>query len=152
MARALARARDAAAQGEVPVGAILVGPQGLIAEGWNQPIAHADCSAHAEIVCLRAAGQVVGNYRLPGTTLYVTLEPCVMCAGAIIQARVKRVVFGAADPKAGAAGSVHRILPGEGLNHQVILDAGLMAEASGALLRDFFREKRAAARGAASAV
>lgn len=142
MARALELAREAARQGEVPVGAVLVGPEGLIAEGWNRPIATADCSAHAEIVCLRAAGARRGNYRLPDATLYVTLEPCAMCAGAIIQARLTRVVYGATDPKAGAAGSVHRVLPGEGLNHQVQLEGGLMAAECGELLREFFRQRR----------
>ncbi|UCH54295.1 MAG: tRNA adenosine(34) deaminase TadA, partial [Pseudomonadota bacterium] len=117
MRRALALARHAEENGEVPVGAVVVHDGEVIGEGWNQPIVSHDPSAHAEIVALRAAAQRAQNYRLPGAILYVTLEPCVMCAGAIVQARLARVVYGAADPKAGAAGSVFSLLTSEQLNH-----------------------------------
>jgi tRNA(adenine34) deaminase len=143
MHQALALAERAAAAGEVPVGAVLVRDGEVIGEGWNQPIGTHDPTAHAEIVALRTAGQRLGNYRLPGSTLYVTLEPCVMCAGAIVHARVARVVYGAADPRTGAAGSVFDLLPSdERFNHRAVCEGGVLAEACGALLRDFFRWRR----------
>ena len=118
MRRALELATLAAREGEVPVGALIVKDGELIAEGRNRPIAHHDPTAHAEIQALRAAGKVLNNYRLPGTTLYVTLEPCPMCAGAIVHARVERVVFAATDPRTGAAGSIYNLLQSEKLNHR----------------------------------
>ncbi len=136
------QARRAEAAGEVPVGAVLVREDQLIATGCNQPIGQHDCSAHAEIVCLRAAGRELGNYRLPACTLYVTLEPCVMCAGAIIQARIARVVYGADDPKAGAAGSVYDVLSVPRLNHRPELEAGVLAAECSEQLRAFFRARR----------
>jgi tRNA(adenine34) deaminase len=142
MHRALALAGRAEAEGEVPVGAVVVMDGELLGEGWNRPIAAADPTAHAEIQALRQAAQRLGNYRLPGTTLYVTLEPCVMCAGAIIQARVARVVFGALDPKTGAAGSVFDILGSSRHNHHVAYAGGVLASESGVLLRNFFRRRR----------
>ncbi len=142
MAQALEQARAAQALGEVPVGALLVADDQLVAQGHNQPISAHDCTAHAEIVALRAAGQALGNYRLPGLTLYVTLEPCVMCAGAIVQSRVARVVYGAADPKAGAAGSVYDVLSAPRLNHAVALTAGVREDECASVLRAFFRARR----------
>ena len=143
MAKALALARRAEAEGEVPVGAVLVLDGELIGAGWNRPIATSDPSAHAEIQALRAAGQQLGNYRLCGTTLYVTLEPCVMCAGALVQARISRLVYGAADPKGGAAGSCFDLLPPDGrFNASMSCEAGLFAEESGQLLKAFFRRRR----------
>ncbi len=142
MALAVEQARAAQDLGEVPVGAVVVGDGELIATGHNQPISAHDCTAHAEIVALRAAGQALGNYRLPGLTLYVTLEPCVMCAGAIVQSRVARVVYGAADPKAGAAGSVYDVLSAPRLNHAVALTPGVCEHTCATLLRDFFRARR----------
>ena len=142
MRRALSLARRAEAEGEVPVGAVLVLRDDCIGEGWNHPIASQDPTAHAEIAALRAAAHRLGNYRLPGTTLYVTLEPCVMCAGALIHARVARVVFGASDPKGGAAGSVFKILGTDRLNHRVEVQGGLLAEESASLLQDFFAARR----------
>jgi tRNA(adenine34) deaminase len=140
---ALALAGRAAAEGEVPVGAVLVLDNALIGEGWNRPIGAHDATAHAEIQALRDAGRRVGNYRLPGTTLYVTLEPCVMCAGAIIHARVERVVYGAPDPKAGACGSVFDLLPSDGrFNHRTECRGGILAEDCGETLRAFFRARR----------
>ncbi|BAW81055.1 cytidine/deoxycytidylate deaminase [Candidatus Nitrosoglobus terrae] len=139
---ALTLARQAEQAGEVPVGAVLVQNNEIIGEGWNCPIGTHDPTAHAEIQAIRAAGQYRGNYRLVGTTLYVTLEPCVMCAGAIIQARIKRVVFGAFDPKAGAAGSVLPVLPGEGLNHRAEIQGGVLAESCGLMMSTFFRTRR----------
>lgn len=147
MARALALAKQAAAAGEVPVGALLVSADGvLIAEGNNRPIAEHDPTAHAEIDCLRRAGRELANYRFPGATLYVTLEPCVMCAGAIIHARVARVVYGAFDPKAGAAGSHSDVLIRSRLNHQPLVDGGVMQEECSQLLREFFKVRRRRAR------
>lgn len=143
MTRAIELARVAQEQGEVPVGAVLVRDDVLLAEGYNRPIMACDPTAHAEIVALRAAATVAGNYRLPGSTLYVTLEPCAMCAGAIIQARVQRVVFGARDPRAGAAGSVFQIFGEPRLNHRPAVTEGVLAENCGALLSDFFRQRRA---------
>ena len=148
MARALALARKAYEAGEVPVGALLVKEDEVVGEGWNRPILSHDPTAHAEVMALRAAGERIGNYRLVDTTLYVTLEPCVMCAGALVHARVKRVVFGAFDPKTGAAGSVFGLLQAEEHNHFIACEGGVLAEACGELLRDFFRERRRRARGA----
>jgi tRNA(Arg) A34 adenosine deaminase TadA len=143
MRRALELARHARdLHEEIPVGAVLVRDDKIIGEGWNQSISGNDPSAHAEIVALRAAGQRTRNYRLPGTTLYVTLEPCVMCAGAIVHARVDRVVIAADDPKTGAAGSVFDTLISDKHNHRVAITRGLLAEASTQLLREFFRERR----------
>lgn len=140
--RALALARAAAEQGEVPVGAVLVKDDALVAEGRNQPIALHDPTAHAEIVALRAAAVAAGNYRLSGTTLYVTLEPCIMCAGAMVHARVARLVFGAFDPLAGAAGSLVDAFALPGLNHRVDVQGGVMADKCGGLLKEFFRARR----------
>lgn len=142
MERALELARQAEQEGEVPVGAVVVLDNEVVGEGWNRPIAADDPTAHAEIQALRAAAARLGNYRLPGTTLYVTLEPCVMCAGALIQARVQRLVFGACDPKAGAAGSVFDILPSERLNHRIDVQGGVMENECAALLQKFFQERR----------
>jgi tRNA(adenine34) deaminase len=142
MRHALALAQRAEERGEVPVGAVLIRDDRIIGEGWNCPISARDPTAHAEIQAIRAAGQHVDNYRLGGATLYVTLEPCVMCAGAIIHARIQRVVFGASDPKGGAAGSVFNILPGNQLNHRVECQGGILAEACGTLLSIFFRARR----------
>ncbi|MCK5812746.1 MAG: tRNA adenosine(34) deaminase TadA [Cocleimonas sp.] len=139
---ALILADKAYQQGEVPVGAVLVKNNQIIAEGWNQPIAHHDPSAHAEIMALRLAGQAAQNYRLPETTLYVTLEPCVMCAGAMIHARVERLVFGAYDPKTGAGGSVFDIFSDARHNHQIEVVGGVLSELCGDKLRAFFRERR----------
>lgn len=133
----------AAREDEVPVGAVVVKDGQAIGEGWNRPIGAHDPTAHAEIQALRAAAQVLGNYRLPDTTLYVTLEPCAMCAGAIIHARVRRVVFGAFDPKGGAAGSVFEILGTDKLNHRVEVQGGVLAQECGDMLREFFVLKRA---------
>lgn len=142
MRQALQLAQRAALEGEVPVGALVVQDNVLIAEGWNQPILRHDPTAHAEIVALRAAAEILNNYRLLNTTLYVTLEPCVMCVGALVHARVGRVVYGASDPKTGAAGSVFDILGNERHNHRIEIQSGVMAEACGALLTDFFRARR----------
>lgn len=142
MRRALALAQCAAAEGEVPIGAVAVLEGEVVGEGWNRPITLADPSGHAEILALRAAGQATGNYRLPGATLYVTLEPCAMCAGAMVHARIARLVYGAADPKTGAAGSVFDIVRAPALNHRVEVVAGVLADACGATLRDFFLARR----------
>jgi tRNA(adenine34) deaminase len=142
MQRALELAQQAEQQGEVPVGAVIVRDDELIAEGWNQPVASHDPTAHAEIMALRAAGAAEENYRLLGTTLYVTLEPCVMCAGAIIHARVGRVVYGATDPRVGAAGSAFEVLGSEQFNHVVQVEGGVLAEQCADLLRSFFRARR----------
>lgn len=146
MGLALARARDAAAAGEVPVGAVVVKDGALLATGRNSPVATHDPSAHAEVNALRAAAAAVGNYRLDGCTLYVTLEPCAMCSGAMLHARLARVVYGAADPRTGAAGSVVDLFAQPLLNHHTRVTAGVAAEACGAMLQDFFRERRQAAR------
>ncbi|MCS5711053.1 tRNA adenosine(34) deaminase TadA [Candidatus Berkiella aquae] len=145
MRQALVLAQVAQAQGEVPVGAILVYDNQIIGEGYNSPIQQHDPSAHAEINALRHAGVKLKNYRLPKTTLYVTLEPCAMCAGAIIQARVERVVIGANDPKTGAAGSVFNILQNPALNHRVALTQGVLADECSEFLSQFFRLKRMSA-------
>ena len=142
MRRALELARHAGEAGEVPVGALVVLNGEVIGEGWNQPIVSHDPTAHAEVVALRAAAERMKNYRLPGTILYVTLEPCAMCAGAIVQARVARVVYGAADPKAGAAGSVFSLLQSTSLNHRAEVTGGVLAEECGRDLREFFQAKR----------
>ncbi len=146
MRYALSLAGRAAREGEVPVGAVLVKDGQVIGEGWNQPITGHDPTAHAEVMALRAAGRQLENYRLLDTTLYVTLEPCAMCAGAIIHARVSRVVYGAADPKGGAAGSVFDILCSDRLNHRVVCEGGLLAEPCGAMLSSFFTARRKAQR------
>jgi len=142
MQRALELTRQAEAAGEVPVGAVIVKDGVIIAEGWNHPIGANDPTAHAEIVALRAAGQALGTYRLTGTTLYVTLEPCAMCASAMVHARVRRLVFAAADPRAGAAGSVFNIVQHSALNHRLECTGGVLAEECGALLRSFFLARR----------
>ena len=142
MRRALNLAERAQADGEVPVGAVMVKDDECIGEGWNQPISTRDPSAHAEITALRAAAGRTENYRLPGTTLYVTLEPCAMCAGAIILARVSRLVYAAADPRSGAAGSVFNILQSEQLNHRVDLTAGVLELEAAAILQTFFKTRR----------
>lgn len=142
MRLALAAAEDARARGEVPVGAIVVHEDRVIATGANAPIATCDPTAHAEIVALRAAGQALGNYRLDGVDLYVTLEPCLMCAAAIVHARVRRVVFGAFDPKAGAAGSLIDAFALKGLNHRVDAFGGVLEAECGALLSHFFANTR----------
>jgi len=142
MERALTLAERAERLGEVPVGAVLVRDGEILGQGCNTMIGNRDPSAHAEINALRMAGQAEDNYRLPGSTLFVTLEPCSMCAGAIILARVERVVFAASDPKTGAAGSVFQILDHPELNHRCRVEGGLMAAESAALLKDFFRRRR----------
>jgi tRNA(adenine34) deaminase len=143
MQQALLLAERAESQGEVPVGAVVVLDGKIIGEGWNQPIGLQDPTAHAEIVALRDAALKVGNYRLPQTTLYVTLEPCPMCAGAIVHARVARVVYAADDPKGGAAGSVFDLLPtDERFNHCVAVKGGVLQHRATELLRSFFRRKR----------
>jgi len=142
MRHALELAARAEAAGEVPVGALLVMNQDIIGEGWNQPIASADPTAHAEIVALRAAARAVRNYRLSGTTLYVTLEPCPMCAAAMAHARIARLVFGAWDPRVGAAGSAFDLLKSPALNHRVDSFGGVLAEQCGEQLRRFFDARR----------
>ncbi len=144
MQHALSLAAQAADEGEVPVGAVLVKDGECLGEGWNRPIAEHDPSAHAEIRALRAAAQRMGNYRLPGTVLYVTLEPCVMCAGAMIHARIEHLVFGAFDPKTGAAGSVFSLLQDARHNHQIQVSGGILEAACAQTLRDFFRARRRA--------
>ncbi len=144
MRLALAEARQAGARGEVPVGAVLVRGDQVVASGGNCPIAAHDPSAHAEIITLRAAGQALGNYRLDDTVLYVTLEPCLMCASAIVHARVRRVVFGAFDPKAGAAGGIIDAFALKGLNHRVDVFGGVLEEECGSLLSGFFSGRREA--------
>jgi tRNA(adenine34) deaminase len=142
MEAALAEARLAAEAGEVPIGAVLVRADEIVARGQNSVIRTNDPTAHAEIVALRAAAQAIGNYRLNGCRLYVTLEPCAMCAGAMIHARIDRLVYAAADPKAGAAGSVLTVLNHPQLNHQMAVENGVLAQEAGELLRGFFRERR----------
>jgi tRNA(adenine34) deaminase len=143
MRAALGLAREAAAADEVPVGAIVVVDGQIVGSGFNQPILRHDPTAHAEIMALRDAASRLGNYRLPGSTLYVTLEPCVMCSGAIMHARVGRVVFGARDPKTGAAGSVIDLYGEERLNHHAAIEGGVLADECGALLSNFFAARRA---------
>lgn len=143
MQEALGLARQAATCDEIPVGAVVVDAAGVIVgRGFNQPIGRCDPTAHAEVVALRDAAVRLRNYRLPGCTLYVTLEPCVMCAGAMLHARISRVVFGAADPKTGAAGSVIDVFSAARLNHHADVVGGVLAEECGALLSDFFAARR----------
>lgn len=142
MQQAIALAHHASAQGEVPVAAILVHDDKIMAQAWNQPISHCDPSAHAEMLVLRQAGRQLNNYRLLDTTLYVTLEPCMMCAAAMVHARITRLVFGAFDPKAGACGSVINILEQPFLNHHVAYQGGLLEKDCSALLTQFFQQRR----------
>ena len=142
MQRALELAERAQQENEVPVGAIVVYADRIIGEGWNRPIQSSDPSSHAEINAMRAAAKEMGNYRLAGAELYVTLEPCVMCAGAMVQARISRLIFGATDPRAGAAGSVFEILPTDKLNHRVEVTGGVMATQCGNILKQFFADRR----------
>ncbi len=145
MREALKEAEKAAQEGEVPIGAVVVGPSGeIIGRGYNQPIGLCDPTAHAEIIALRKAAKHLGNYRLLDCEMYVTLEPCPMCAGALVYARLKRLVFGAHDPKAGACGSVYNIVQDKRLNHQLEVDGGLLAEECRALLQAFFKSRRGA--------
>jgi tRNA(adenine34) deaminase len=143
MRQALSQAQNAWALGEVPVGALVVKDGEIIATGFNQPIGTHDMTAHAEIMALRAAASILGNYRLPGCELYVTLEPCAMCAGAMLHARLARVVYGALDPKTGACGSVLDLFAQERLNHHTLLTGGVLAPECGQLLKDFFATRRA---------
>ena len=142
MRRALELAQLAQEEGEVPVGSVVVLKERILGEGWNRPISAADPTAHAEIQALRAAASALRNYRLTGATLYVTLEPCVMCAGAMFHARIGRVVFGASDPKAGAAGSIVDLFKNERLNHHAQIQGGVLASECGALLSRFFASRR----------
>ena len=142
MRRALELAQNARAAGEVPIGAVLTMDGAVIGEGYNRPISNHDPTAHAEVQALRDAAERRGNYRLPGAVLYVTLEPCAMCAGAIMHARVARVVFGAPDPKTGACGSVVNLFAEARLNHHAQVQGGVLAEECGALLRAFFASRR----------
>nr|WP_041381766.1 tRNA adenosine(34) deaminase TadA [Spiribacter curvatus] len=142
MERALRLAQQAAEAGEVPVGAVLVRQAAIVGEGANAPIERNDPSAHAEIVALRDAGARLGTYRFPGTTLYVTLEPCPMCVGALIHARVERIIYGAADPKTGACGGATRQHDDPSHNHQLSVTGGVMAEPAATILRTFFRARR----------
>jgi tRNA(adenine34) deaminase len=142
MQAALDEARLAAEGGEVPIGAVVVSDGAIVARGQNRVLRDVDPTAHAEIVALRATAAALGNYRLPGCTLFVTLEPCAMCAGAMIHARIDRLVYAAADPKAGAAGSVLAVLNHPQLNHQMEVEQGILADEAAELLRNFFRERR----------
>ena len=143
MEQALACAREAEAAGEVPVGALLVDATGaVVARAANAPIARHDATAHAEMLALRVAGRALGNYRLPGCVLYVTLEPCAMCVGALVHARVARIVYGAPDPKTGACGSVFDLAATAKLNHRIDVVGGVLAEECGALLKQFFAARR----------
>jgi tRNA(adenine34) deaminase len=142
MRRALACAAHAAARGEVPVGAVVVQGGAIIGEGFNQPISARDPTAHAEIVALRAAARALGNYRLSGATLYVTIEPCTMCAGALVHARIAHLVYGAREPRAGAIVSTAAVLDNAALNHRVDVVEGVLAGEAAALLKDFFAARR----------
>ncbi len=142
MQHALKLAKRSKDEGEVPVGAVLVKDNEIIGEGWNQPIVRHDASAHAEIMAIRTAGRALCNYRLPDTTLYVTLEPCTMCAGAIIHARIANLVYGAPDPRTGTAGSAIDLFSKAYHNHQVVVQGGVMQEECSQILKDFFRERR----------
>ncbi|NMG47073.1 tRNA adenosine(34) deaminase TadA [Azoarcus communis] len=142
MREALEQARQAGACGEVPVGAIVVLDGQIVGRGFNQPIGRHDPTAHAEVMALRDAAQRLGNYRLPGCELYVTLEPCAMCSGAIMHARIRRVVFGARDPKTGVAGSVIDLFDEARLNHHATIEGGLMADECGGMLSAFFAARR----------
>ena len=149
MTLALQEAQAAAAKGEVPVGAVMVKDGVVIAVGRNSPIAEHDPTAHAEILALRAAAKALGNYRLEGCELFVTLEPCAMCSGAMLHSRLKRVVFGASDPKTGAAGSVTNLFHNITLNHQTEIQGGVLADASSMMLQRFFQDKRESIKQAA---
>ena len=142
MRRALALAVEAARAGEVPVGAVVVKGDAIIGEGWNQSIGASDPTAHAEVVALRAAARAVGNYRLPGATVYVTIEPCLMCVGALVHARVDTLVFGIPEPKAGAVESTMRATEHGALNHRLRVISGVLAADCRAILQQFFRERR----------
>lgn len=143
MGQAIEEAKKGLQEGEVPVGALLIGPDGaMIASAHNQPIALNDPTAHAEILVLRSASAIMRNYRLMGSTVVVTVEPCLMCMGSLIQARVSRLIFGAFDPKAGAAGSIYNLADDHRLNHRIEVVSGIMAKECGALLQDFFRARR----------
>ena len=143
MEQALACAREAEAAGEVPVGGVIVDPKGaVLARAANAPIARNDPAAHAEILALRAAGRALGNYRLPGCVLYVTLEPCAMCVGALVHARIARIVYGAADPKTGACGSVFELAGSPKMNHRIEVTGGVLGDECGALLKRFFEARR----------
>ncbi|HJV87140.1 MAG TPA: tRNA adenosine(34) deaminase TadA [Noviherbaspirillum sp.] len=144
MRQAISQAHNAWALGEVPVGAVVVKDGTVIATGFNQPIGTHDPTAHAEIMALRAASSILGNYRLPGCELYVTLEPCAMCSGAMMHARLARVVYGAPDPKTGACGSIVNLFEQEKLNHHTEVVSGVLAEECGMLLKEFFAERRRA--------
>jgi tRNA(adenine34) deaminase len=144
MREALTLARQAAEAGEVPVGAVVVKEGMIVGRGYNQPVSQRDPTAHAEVVALRDAAERVGNYRLSGCELYVTLEPCVMCAGAIMHARIGRVVYGATDPKSGACGSVVNLFADSRLNHHAVVAGGVMGKEAGKLLQDFFSVRRQA--------
>ena len=146
MLQALDQARNAHTLGEVPVGALVVCDGVVIATGFNQPIGTHDPTAHAEIMALRAAAAMLGNYRLPGCELFVTLEPCAMCAGAMMHARLARVVYGARDPKTGACGSIVNLFEQEKLNHHTNVTGGVLAEECGAMLKEFFAGRRDAER------
>jgi tRNA(adenine34) deaminase len=152
MRQAIAQAHNAWALGEVPVGAVIVKDGLVVATGFNQPIGTHDPTAHAEIMALRAAATILGNYRLPGCELYVTLEPCAMCSGAMMHARLARVVFGAADPKTGACGSIVDLFSQQKLNHHTDVLGGVLADECGALLKEFFAERRRLAQRGAEPV
>lgn len=142
MHQALMLAKKAEEAGEVPVGAVIVLDNEIIAEGYNQPILSHDPSAHAEMVAIRAAAKKLGNYRLLNTTLYVTLEPCIMCLGAMVHARIKRLVYGAQDPKTGVIESAAKLADSKFFNHKIEIHSGILAEESGALLKCFFQSRR----------
>jgi tRNA(adenine34) deaminase len=142
MQHALALARRAQEEGEVPVGAVVVLDEKVVGEGWNRPVSASDPTAHAEVQAMRSAAQTLRNYSLLGSTLYVTLEPCAMCVGAMFHARVRRVVFGAADPKTGAAGSTVNLFEEKQLNHHALVQGGVLAAECGALLSGFFATRR----------
>ncbi|MBN2606657.1 MAG: tRNA adenosine(34) deaminase TadA [Thiotrichales bacterium] len=146
MHRALELAKIAESQGEVPVGAVLVDDNGLVAEGWNQTIQRHDPTAHAEVVALRNAGQKIENYRMPGLTLYVTLEPCPMCAGALVHGRISRLVIATEDPRTGAAGSLMNLIQHPELNHEVEVEFGVLKDEASQLIKHFFKQKRVAAK------
>lgn len=142
MQKALELARNAEAQGEVPVGAIIVLDDQIIGQGWNQPIASQDATAHAEIIALRQACQTMQNYRLPGSEIYITLEPCMMCAGALVHARIARCIYATAEPKTGAAGSCINAFTLPNLNHRVECTANVLKEESSQLIKNFFKARR----------